>query len=540
MANALSRAGDQPELSPRQRQILELLKAGKVNKEIANELGIGLGTVKQHVVALFKKLHVRNRTMAVSQGLNLAAEAPTERPPVIDGLLERRPCVVLSLGLPGNASPDAVGLLHKTLSAFAFEHDALFLARKDNAGDLIFGLQRATEQDVYKALRAAGTAFDALAECAEARAGLRGGLTAGLAIASMHRRGGWSGEAVASSVIAQSRDLADGAAPGRIVLGAAAENLLRVLGPGATGFTLSALSFEAVERLPWPAGGGEPPLAGRDEELACLEDLLAEAAQGHGRLVYIEGETGMGKSRLCRHVAERCRSLGGEAQHFVCQPESRLSGLYRFPDGIPCGPQTLSRSLAAAPRRPPSAVIVDDGHLLAADALARLTEQAARAQGKLVVVTARKFPKSAARPSAQFKLGRLPLEAMEALVAQLPCSQDADQAASVARQAAGVPLFAVELARHRGEGALPLALRVVIGARMDSLGLDRVLLRQLARAATPCGEAEIAAALRETPEALRYAIEQAAAGGVLSRDEQGGLSFAHPLLRLAVEQSGVE
>ncbi|CAG0983112.1 partial Putative HTH-type transcriptional regulator YhjB, partial [Rhodocyclaceae bacterium] len=52
---------DAPVLTGRQRQILELLRAGKVNKEIANELGIGLGTVKQHVVAIFKKLKVRNR-----------------------------------------------------------------------------------------------------------------------------------------------------------------------------------------------------------------------------------------------------------------------------------------------------------------------------------------------------------------------------------------------------------------------------------------------------------------------------------------------
>lgn len=541
MATALHQAADQPELSARQRQILELLKAGKVNKEIANELGIGLGTVKQHVVALFKKLHVRNRTMAVSHGLSLAADTPAERAPVIDGLLERRPCVVLSVCLPISAPGEAVRQLHNTFSTFAFEHDALFLARKENAGDLIFGLQRGTEQDVHKALRAAHTVFDALAGHADACAALRGGLTAGLAIASMHRRGGWSGEAVASAVIAQSRELADGAAPGQIALGPAAENLLRVLGPSAAGFALSALSFGATERLPWRREEGEePPLAGRDAEVARLEILLAEVSRGKNHLVYIEGETGMGKSRLCRHLAQRCAMLGGEARHFVCQPESQQGGLYLFPSGVPAQPRALPLCLAAVSGRSFEVVIVDDGHLLPPDALANLTEQGVRAEGRLVVVAARKFPKQAAQPSAILKLGRLPREAIETLLAQLPDLQDAARAADVARQAAGVPLFAMELARHRQEGALPLALRVVIGARMDSLSLDRALLRQVARASTPCTVREVAGALRETPEALRLAMEQAIAGGVLLQNDQGHLSFAHPLLRLAVDQSGVE
>lgn len=541
MATALSQAADQPELSPRQRQILELLKAGKVNKEIANELGIGLGTVKQHVVALFKKLHVRNRTMAVSHGLNLAADAPAERPPVIDGLLERRPCVVLSVCLPAAAPQEAVRRLHHTFSAFAFEHDALFLARKENAGDLIFGLQRGTEQDVYKALRAARMVFDALADYSGVRAALRGGLTAGLAIASMNRRGGWSGEAVASAVIAQSRELADGAVPGQIAMGPAAENLLRVLGPSATGFALSALSFEATERLPWRREEGEePPPAGRDAELSRLDILMAGAGRGENHLVYIEGETGMGKSRLCRHLAQRCAGLGGRTHHFVCRPESREGGLYRFPGGVPAEPQALPQCLAAAPGDSFDLVVVDDAHLLPPAELERLTEQGACAQGKLVAVAARKFPKQAAQPSAVFKLGRLSQEAIEALLGQLPGWQGGAQAAALARQAAGVPLFAMELARHCQDSALPLALRVVIGARMDSLNLDRALLRQVARASAPCTAAEVARALRETPEALGFAIEQAIAGGVLLQDGQGGLSFAHPLLRLAVDQSGVE
>lgn len=52
-------------LTPRQEQILSLLTEGKSNKEIADELGIQQGTVKQHLFVLFRRLGVVNRAKAV-------------------------------------------------------------------------------------------------------------------------------------------------------------------------------------------------------------------------------------------------------------------------------------------------------------------------------------------------------------------------------------------------------------------------------------------------------------------------------------------
>ena len=49
------------------------------------------------------------------------------------------------------------------------------------------------------------------------------------------------------------------------------------------------------------------PLLGRDRDLAMLDDLLAQAEQGHGQAAGIVGEPGVGKSRL---LYEFCRSLG--------------------------------------------------------------------------------------------------------------------------------------------------------------------------------------------------------------------------------------
>ena len=58
-------------LTPRQRDVLKLLVAGKANKEIARALTLGEGTVKIHMAALFRTLGVHNRAGAVAAGLPL-------------------------------------------------------------------------------------------------------------------------------------------------------------------------------------------------------------------------------------------------------------------------------------------------------------------------------------------------------------------------------------------------------------------------------------------------------------------------------------
>lgn len=61
--DALSRA---PRLSPREREVLRLVAAGRSNKEIATELGVTERTVKFHVTAIFNKLGAENRASAVT------------------------------------------------------------------------------------------------------------------------------------------------------------------------------------------------------------------------------------------------------------------------------------------------------------------------------------------------------------------------------------------------------------------------------------------------------------------------------------------
>ena len=56
-------------LSPREREILDLLARGYANKEIADLLSIAFQTVHTHVRNIYSKLHVRSRTEAVAKYL---------------------------------------------------------------------------------------------------------------------------------------------------------------------------------------------------------------------------------------------------------------------------------------------------------------------------------------------------------------------------------------------------------------------------------------------------------------------------------------
>lgn len=55
-----------PTLSQRQRDVLESITRGLSNTDIAKQLGISVGMVKEHVMALYAKIGAANRSEAVS------------------------------------------------------------------------------------------------------------------------------------------------------------------------------------------------------------------------------------------------------------------------------------------------------------------------------------------------------------------------------------------------------------------------------------------------------------------------------------------
>jgi len=59
------------ELTPAQIRVLQLIRQGLLNKQIAHELGVGETTVKAHVSEILRKLNVASRTQAVIETSHL-------------------------------------------------------------------------------------------------------------------------------------------------------------------------------------------------------------------------------------------------------------------------------------------------------------------------------------------------------------------------------------------------------------------------------------------------------------------------------------
>ena len=76
-----------------------------------------------------------------------------------------------------------------------------------------------------------------------------------------------------------------------------------------------AYRLEDLERPGLALRGHMTPLVGRGAELEQLRHVLGRAAAGHGQLVAIVGEPGVGKSRLVWEVMQALRSEGWRIEH---------------------------------------------------------------------------------------------------------------------------------------------------------------------------------------------------------------------------------
>ena len=57
------------QLSPREERVLDCLARGLAYKQIADELGISINTIRTHLRHIYEKLHVQSRTEAVAKYL---------------------------------------------------------------------------------------------------------------------------------------------------------------------------------------------------------------------------------------------------------------------------------------------------------------------------------------------------------------------------------------------------------------------------------------------------------------------------------------
>ena len=56
----------------------------------------------------------------------------------------------------------------------------------------------------------------------------------------------------------------------------------------------------------------DPIFVGRHQEMAQLHTALDDAMAGHGRMVMLAGEPGIGKTRIAQELTSRAQTLGAQ------------------------------------------------------------------------------------------------------------------------------------------------------------------------------------------------------------------------------------
>jgi DNA-binding SARP family transcriptional activator/tetratricopeptide (TPR) repeat protein len=335
------------------------------------------------------------------------------------------------------------------------------------------------------------------------------------------------------------------------------------------------------------------PLFGRAAELRTLMSAWTAARAGHGRVVLVTGEAGIGKTRLVAELARRADNagariavgagvdVGGEAPLAVWQElVTQLTRTVPPPPEQAGWPAELGRLVPDVAARlgrdePPPAVSSPElERLRLFDAVLRLVEWAAdgrpvllvaedvhradpasmqlcahigrrlAARPVLFVLTRRDKPD---RPAADALLADLagrgvevaelelgPLSAVElAAVARSVAELTEHAVEQVVRAADGNPLLAVESARAlaAGRSAPPQNLRAAVRAATGALARPA---RDLAEVLAAAGRELSAAELAALPLANRDAAEEAVLDTGLVCRVGSGLRFRHALLAEAV------
>jgi ATP/maltotriose-dependent transcriptional regulator MalT len=346
--------------------------------------------------------------------------------------------------------------------------------------------------------------------------------------------------------------------------------------------------------------GSHPLLVGRDRELSILRQHLAAAVGGHGSLVLISGEAGIGKTALanalCREAAEqgalvlvgRCYDLTETPPY---GPWVELFATYAPEHDRPALPTAFAQRgtisdvisqaalfhdvrdfLTALATHGPLVLLLDDLHW-ADPASLDLLRFLARSLSNLPIVIlvtyrsdelTRRHPFFALIPTLEREAGanlldlrRLSPDALRALVATryaLGDEEAARLAAYLDDRAEGNPFFAVHLLRaledadilSQGEtgwtladlsGArLPSMLRQVLETRVLRLGAEA---ERLLRVAAVIGQAvpfSLWAVVADATEETLLAVLEAAIEAHLVETTDEGFRFTHALVREALHE----
>lgn len=271
------------------------------------------------------------------------------------GTVERRQTTVLfcdlidSTALSGSLDPED---LREVLHAFrdtaqrVIGKHAGFLASFMGDGVLaLFGYPRAQEDDGQRAVRAGLELTRAIARLAP-RPGValraRVGIATGVVVVGPLTSGASLEEVAVGQTTNLAARLQSLAGPSAVVISDVTMQLVsrwfdcRQLGPlTVKGFDRPLPAFEVLgERTDHDATAPSnhsttaPPLIGRERELGVLTRCWEAARQGKGGLVIIQGEPGVGKSRLAVELRRVASQGAHELLRYSCAPTLRNSTLF--------------------------------------------------------------------------------------------------------------------------------------------------------------------------------------------------------------------
>lgn len=552
----ISESGAQEEvLSARQREILTLLTQGKANKEIAYELGIGIGTVKQHLVALYKKMGVTNRAMAVSKGISShdTFVANTARDIGKELYLERRSAVVLSIHVApksGLIDEDSALIARRVMSQCATETDALFLGSPDARGDVIFGLERTRRYDCLRATRLAHTVKHEIESKLGPSFKVRCGMSCGYVLKGISDDESWTGEVIAIDVISEARqnipkakESAMGVAPSALVA-------LQSLGMCLDNDAKPVIPLNGSFRWCYCETLNEITLFGRETEMKMLAQAFARLDQNTPKTICIESGPGMGRTALVRAYANDCKARGISVRFFkALMPNSRPMGKSRGliePMDEPKKPMAAKAFVQSLSRQKECVIVVEDCHALSLGDFELLatpsTSLAAKRVLLILTYSGRLNPEIKNIDGVEIiRMGRLDDQSVSALAAH-QVGKKKRLLNWVIDKSNGVPGFITSLASagmRLSENAdyermpVPYDLFSMIEERIDALGVRRGLLF----AAANDDDALIARAPKSD-------LSRAVKAGFLKKntgisDKKGAYSFVNPTVAWVVAHSFV-
>jgi predicted ATPase/DNA-binding CsgD family transcriptional regulator len=297
----------------------------------------------------------------------------------------------------------------------------------------------------------------------------------------------------------------------------------------------------------------EDVLVEREGFLASLEQLLGEALNGSGRLVFLGGEAGVGKTALAAALAEA--TDGPVVRRGCCDNITTAEALGPVLDALP--ELAVAAELEAGASRfrlfqqvrgvlseSPMLLLLEDVHWADEATLDILRFLGRRLAGirLLILATFRSEEVGGGHPLTvvmgelatlpgvvRMQLPALSVNGVKQLLQDAGSALDAGE---VCQRTGGNPFYVTEVLAA-GPGHVPATVRDAVLARVSRLS---TAAREVAGAASVLGRRADASLVAEVAGQPLTAVDECLSRGVLVADD-GAIGFRHELARLAVEGS---